>query len=123
MPHIFFPDDTSFVLTHRENKCRLQGRDSKGITQKFIDSLPIAQSYSIYGDSEKKCLIADKVNGCLVSINKDSIVETYNFKSIKEPYAMTFLSNGTLCVTDWNQSAGTRGGIVIISENDLKTNK
>jgi hypothetical protein len=56
-------------------------------------------------------------------MDKDSAIEEYKSKSIQEPYSMTFLSTGTLCVTDRNRSFGTNGGIAIISENDLKTNQ
>jgi len=33
---------------------------------------------------------------------------------------MTFLSTGTLCVTDWSKSHRTSGGIAILSETNLK---
>jgi hypothetical protein len=67
-------------------------------------------------------LIADKQNHQLVSINKDSQLEEYKCKSIQEPRSMTFLSTGTLCITDSSVSRGTNGGIAIISEVDLTTN-
>jgi hypothetical protein len=67
--------------------------------------------------------MADKVNHRLISVYKNSIIDEYKSKYIQEPYAMTFLSTGTLCVTDWNKSFGTNGGIAIISETDLKANQ
>ncbi len=120
----FLPDDTSFVLTHRENKCQLIEVDSTtGITKQFFNIPPTLLSYSIYPTSAKKCLIADKINHRLVSVDKDSTIEEYKWKSMQEPYSLTFLSTGTLCVTAWNKSYGTHGGVAIISEVDLKANQ
>jgi hypothetical protein len=120
----FLPDDTSFVLTHRETKCQLRRVDStSGITTQVFNIPPTLQSYSIYADSAKKCLIADNINHCLVSVDKDSTIEEYKWKSMQEPYSLTFLSTGTLCVTSWNKSYGTNGGVAIISEVDLKANQ
>jgi len=113
------------VLKNQENNCHLTEYDLH-TTQpiKASTSLPPSLlSYSIYVDSARKCLIADKVNHSLISIDKDSIIEEYKAKSIREPYSMTFLSTGTLCVTTWNKTFGTNGGIAIISENDLTTNQ
>jgi streptogramin lyase len=88
----------------------------------YFPTPPGLKSYSIYVDSERKCLIADQTNRRLVSINPDSTIEEYKCPSIREPYAMTFLSNGTLCVTDSSKSLGTYGGIAVLSEFDLKSN-
>ncbi len=117
----FLGNDTSYVLTHRQDKCRLEEYDNSNATPISTYNIPQSlQSYSIYVDSTKKCLIPDKLNHRLVSIDKDSTIEEYKCKSIQEPYSMTFLSNGTLCVTDWNKSHGSSGGISIISEVNLK---
>ena len=117
----FLGNDTSYVLTHRQDKCRLEEYDNSNASPKSSYTIPDSlQSYSIFVDSAKKCLIADKLNHRLVSIDKDSKVEEYRCKSIQEPYSMTFLSTGTLCVTDWNKTHGTSGGISIISEVNLK---
>lgn len=115
----FFPDDTALVLTNRENKCELREGDPTVGIKKIYNALPTFQAFSIYADSQRKCLIADKDNRRLISITPDSIIEEYKSKSIQEPYSMTFLSTGTLCVTDWNLSFGTRGGIAVISENEI----
>lgn len=89
-----------------------------------VFNLPLQfQSFSIYGDSKKNCLIADKANRRLLCIDSNSNVEEFKWKSIVEPYSMTFLSNGTLCVTDRNKAFGTNGGLAILSENDLQANK
>jgi hypothetical protein len=112
----FLPNDTSFVLTHRLDKCFLQEFDTTNAAAKLsFTTPPSLQSYSIYVDCDKKCLIADKLNHRLVSVDKNSTVEEYKCKSMQEPYSMTFLSDGTLCVTDWNKSHGTSGGVSIIS--------
>ena len=117
----FLGNDTSFVLTHRQDKCHLDEYDNSNATPKSSYNIPQSlQSYSIYVDNDKKCLIPDKLNHRLVSIDKDSNVEEYKCKSIQEPYSITFLSTGTLCVTDWNKSHGSSGGISIISEVNLK---
>lgn len=117
----FLGNDTSYVLTHRQDKCRLEEFDNSSETPKFTYNIPPSlQSYSIFVDQAKKCLIADKLNHRLVSVDKDSNVEEYKCKTVQEPYSMTFLSTGTLCVTDWNKSFGTSGGITVISEVNLK---
>lgn len=118
----YFPEnETSFVLTHRQDKCRLEEYDNSNATPKATHNIPPSlQSYSIFVDSAKKCLIPDKLNHRLVSVDKDSNIEEYKCKSIQEPYSVTFLSTGTLCVTDWNKSHGSSGGISIISEVNLK---
>jgi hypothetical protein len=117
----FLANDTSYVLTHRQDKCHLHEYDNSNATPKSTYNTPQSlQSYSIYVDSAKKCLIADKLNHRLVSVDKESVIEEYKCKSIQEPYSMTFLSTGTLCVTDWNKSHGSSGGISIISEVNLK---
>ncbi|CAF1329930.1 unnamed protein product [Rotaria magnacalcarata] len=116
----FLPNDTSFVLTHRQDKCHLDEYDNTSAAVKSAYNIPSLQSYSIYVDDAKKCLIPDKLNHRLVSVDKDSKFEEYRCKSIQEPYSLTFLSTGTLCVTDWNKSHGTSGGISIISEVNLK---
>ena len=118
----FFPDNTALVLTNRENKCELREGDSMNGVKKIYSALPPLQSYSIYADSDRKCLIADKDNHRLLSITQDSVIEEYKSKSIQDPYSMTFLSSGALCVTDWNSSFGTRGGIAVISENEIQHN-
>ncbi len=119
----FFPDNTSLVLTHREDECHLtEYETATGISKKIFSTPPGLKSYSIYADSERKCLIADKVNHRLVSINHDSTIEEYTWKSVKEPYSMTFLSTGTLCVTDSTKTLGSNGGIAVLSEVDLKAN-
>jgi streptogramin lyase len=82
---------------------------------------PDLKSYSIYVDSERKCLITDIANHRLVSVNPDSTFEEYRWPSVREPYSVTFLSTGTLCIAARNQSAGTNGGIAVLSETDLKT--
>ncbi|CAF0876958.1 unnamed protein product [Rotaria sp. Silwood1] len=120
----FLPDNTSFVLTCCNDKFQIEKLDFSRNTSDVIWNIsPTLKSYSIYVDSTRKCIIPDKVNHCLVSIDKDSIIEQYTFKSIREPHSMTFLSTGTLCVTDYNTSYGTNGGIAIISEIDLKANQ
>ena len=102
----------------------MRGTDTNdGVTKRFFNIPPTLLSYSIHVDSAKKCLIADKINHRLVSVDKDSTIEEYKCKSIQEPYSMTFLSTGTLCVTAWNKSFGTNGGVAIISEVDLKKNQ
>lgn len=117
----FLANDISFVLTHRQDKCRLDEYDNTNATPNSSYNIPESlQSYSIFVDQAKKCLIPDKLNHRLVSVDKDSKVEEYRCKSIQEPYSMTFLSTGTLCVTDWNKSHGTSGGLAIISEVNLK---
>ncbi|CAF0893111.1 unnamed protein product [Rotaria sp. Silwood1] len=117
----FLPNDTSYVLTHRQDKCHLDEYDNTSAAKKSTYNIPQSlQSYSIYVDDAKKCLIPDKLNHRLVSIDKDSKIEEYKCKSIQEPFSLTFLSNGTLCVTDWNKSHGSSGGITIISEVNLK---
>ena len=116
-------NDTLCVLTHRQDKCHLDEYDCYNSKITSTYHIPESlQSYSIYVDNAKKCLIPDKLNHRLVSIDKDSNIEEYKCKSIHEPYALTFLSDGTLCVTDWNKSHGTSGGISIISEGNLKGN-
>lgn len=117
----FLPNQTSFVLTNRQDKCHLHEYDNNNAAPKTIFQIPQSlQSYSIYVDAAKKCLIADKLNHRLVSIDSNSAVEEYRCKSIQEPYSMTFLSDGTLCVTDWNKSHGSSGGIAVVSEANLK---
>jgi hypothetical protein len=117
----FLANNASFVLTHRQDKCYLDEYDNPNPKPKFTYQTPPSfQSYSIFVDDAKKCLIADKLNHRLVSVDKNSVVEEYKCKSIQEPYSMTFLSDGTLCVTDWNKSHGTSGGISVISEVNLK---
>jgi hypothetical protein len=115
-------DGTACVLTHRTDQCHLRECDDTGKTKRFFNTPPTLKSYSIYVDNAKKCLIADKTNHQLLSIDYDSQIEEYKCKSIQEPHSMTFLSNGTLCVTDSSKSRGTNGGIAIISEMELKTN-
>ena len=119
----FCPDKTAMVLSNRNNVCELRECDVEAATTKKIyNALPRLQAYSIYVDHEKKCLIADNDNHRLLSFSQDSTIEEYKSKSIQNPYAMTFLSTGALCVTDWNQSFGSRGGIAVISETDLGNN-
>jgi hypothetical protein len=117
-------DETSFILTHRQEKCQLLDYNTATATHQGARNTPVSlYSLSIFADSAKKCLLADKVNHCLVSIDKDSKFEEYRCKSIHEPYSTTFLSTGTLCVTDWNKAHGTNGGVSIISEVDLQSKK
>lgn len=117
----FLPKDRAYVLIHRQDRCLLQEYDCVSSTMISSYNIPQSlQSYSIYVDKAKKCLIPDKLNHRLVSIDADSNVEECRLKSIQEPYSLTFLSDGTLCVTDWNKSHGTNGGISIISEVNLK---
>ncbi|CAF2763150.1 unnamed protein product [Rotaria sp. Silwood2] len=119
----FLPDNTSFILTCCNDKFQIEKMNPIKSTSDVISNIPpTLKSYSIYVDSTRKCLIPDKVNHCLVSIDNDSIVEQHKFNSIREPYSMTFLSTGTLCITDHNKSYGTNGGISILSEIDLKVN-
>jgi len=117
----FLSDKTSYVLTHRQDKCRLNEYDSESATLKTIFDIPqTLQSFSLYVDGNKKCLLADKLNRRLVSIDKERKIEEYKCKSIQEPYCITFLSTGTMCITDWSKSHGTNGGISIISEKNLQ---
>ncbi|CAF3770989.1 unnamed protein product [Rotaria sordida] len=118
------PDNTSFILKCCDDKFQIEKLNPIGQTSEIISNIPpTLKSYSIYVDSTRQCLIPDKVNHSLVSIDKDSIVEQYKFTSIQEPYSMTFLSTGTLCITDHNKSCGTNGGISVISEINLKSNQ
>ncbi|CAF0814149.1 unnamed protein product [Adineta steineri] len=120
----FASDNTSFILAHREEKCQLVEKDTaSGETKESRIVLPDFISYSIFVDSAKQCLMPDKKNRRLVSIDKNSKVEEYKHKTIQEPHALTFLSTGTLCVTDWTKSYGSRGGIAILSETDLNINQ
>lgn len=117
----FLKNNVSFVLTHRQDKCHLHEYDNANPVPKATYQTPQSlQSYSIFVDDDKKCLIADKLNHRLVSIDANSVVDEYRSKTIQEPYSMTFLSDGTLCVTDWNKSHGSSGGISVISEQSLK---
>jgi len=119
----FFPDNTSLVLLHRGGTCHLtEYETTTRISKKIFSTPPGLQSHSIYVDNERRCLIADKIKHRLVSINHDSTIEEYTWKSVKEPYSMTFLSNGTLCVTDSTTTFGSHGGIAVLSEVDLKAN-
>lgn len=120
----FCHDNTALVLSNRKNVCELRECDVvTGLTTKIYSTLPRLQSYSIYVDYEKKCLIADNDNHRLLSISQNSTIEEYRSQYIQNPYAMTFLSTGALCVTDWNQSFGSRGGITVISETDFRNNQ
>lgn len=120
----YFPDNTLFAVTHGEQQCQIKEHEvATGALKRTLNSPLNSLSFSIYGDSKKNCLIADKVNKRLVCIDADSNIEEFKFNSIVEPYSLTFLSNGTLCVTDWNKAFGTNGGIAILSENNLRTNQ
>ncbi|UJR35352.1 hypothetical protein I4U23_028110 [Adineta vaga] len=120
----FLSDNTSFVVTHRHDKCQLQEKDvPSGTTKRVWDGPARLQAYSIYVDDARQCLIPDKANHNLISVHECSTAKSYKFKSIYEPYSLTFLSNGTLCVTDWNKSFRTSGGVAILSETDLKSNQ
>lgn len=120
----FCPDNTAMVLSNRKNVCELRECDvGTGTTKKIYSALPRLQAYSIYVDQEKTCLIADSDNHRLLSFSQNSTMEEYKSKYIHNPYSMTFLSTGALCVTDWNQSFGSRGGIAVISETDLGINQ
>ncbi len=66
----FLENDTSYVLTHRQDKCRLEEYDNSNETPKSTYNIPQSlQSYSIYVDQTKKCLVPDKLNHRLVSID------------------------------------------------------
>ncbi|CAF1124082.1 unnamed protein product [Adineta ricciae] len=119
----FCSDNSSFVLTHRNNTCQLQEKDvPSGKTVRLWNAPVGLQAYSVYTDSARKCLIPDKTNHCLISVSECSTSTIHKCKSIYEPYSLTFLSTGTLCVTDWNKSFGTTGGVAILSETDLTSN-
>lgn len=113
----FFPDNRSFVLTHRGQICELKQCDSRtGGVIKTYPTPPGLLSYGMRGDEQNKCLIADTGNHSLLVVNPDETFEQYNFKSVREPHALTFLSDGTLCVTDRSKMSGTQGGIAVITE-------
>ncbi|CAF0964903.1 unnamed protein product [Rotaria magnacalcarata] len=117
------PDNTSFVLTFCKDRFEF---DQLVDNQRKPNSLnlPInTKSYAFYVDGASRCLLPDAVNHRLLSIDKNSIVEEYKCDSVREPYAISFLSTGTMCITDHSTSYGTNGGISIISETDLKNNQ
>ena len=117
----FLSDSVALVLTHVEDKCYLMEYDMINNRKKQYFKTPTDfKSYSIYVDSERKCLISDIANNRLVSVNPDSTFEEYRWPSVREPYSLTFLSTGTLCISVRNKSAGTNGGIVVLSESDLR---
>ena len=117
----FLPDHTSIVFSHIGNATRLMEYDVLTTSLKRTYPIPPAMiSYSIFVDSARKCLVADKPNHRLVCINQDASMEEFKRKSIQEPYSIAFLSTGTMCVTCWNKSYGTNGGISINSEVDLE---
>ncbi|CAF4608363.1 unnamed protein product [Rotaria socialis] len=119
----YFPDNTSFVLTCCKDRFEFSQVDDNN---KKLNSfnLPInMKSYSFYVDGASRCLLPDAINHRLLSIDKNSIVEEYKCDSIREPYAISFLSTGTMCITDHSTSYGTNGGISIISETDLRNNQ
>jgi len=117
----FMSDNTSYVLIHRLDKCRLNLYDTVSSTLQSTYDIPQPlNSFSILIDSNRKCLLADKPNRRLVTLDKDYQIQEYRYKSIQEPYSMTFLSTGTLCVTDWSKSHRSSGGIAVLSETNLK---
>ncbi|CAF0728223.1 unnamed protein product [Didymodactylos carnosus] len=116
----YFLPDSSFVLTHRQDKCRISEYDSVGLIKSTYDIPQSLQSFSLFVDTERKCLLTDKLNHRLVSIDENKQIEEYKCKSVVEPHSLTFLSNGTMCITDWTKSHRTSGGISIISAEDLQ---
>lgn len=117
----FLPDDTSIVFSHIGTATQLMEYEVRTTALKRIYPIPPAMiSYSIFFDSARKYLLADKPNHRLVCVNQDATMEEFKRKSIQEPYSMAFLSTGTLCVTCWNKSYGTNGGISINSEVNLE---
>ena len=117
----FMTDDTAIVFTHIGNETRLIEYDVPNtVVKRQYRTPPAMQSYSIFVDSARKYLLADKPNHRLACFKPDGSMEEFKRKSIQEPYSVAFLSTGTLCVTCWNKSYGTNGGISINSEVSLK---
>lgn len=120
----FLTDDTAMVLVHVDTRLQLYEKDARnnGATVSVRELPAGTQSYSLYVDRERNVLLPDKPNKSLIRFDQDSTVHRYRFKNIQEPYSLTFLSDGTLCVTDWGKSAGTNGGVAVISERELTAN-
>lgn len=117
----FVGNETGFVLNQFANGCQLNEIDVASKTIRRAVPLPSnLKPFSIYADIDGKCLIPDESNQRLVSYDRTSTMEEYRLKSSQNPYAMTFLSDGTLCVTCRNASQPSNSGICVISEENRR---
>ena len=60
--------------------------------RRTVDLPSTSKGYSLYVDSNKRCLIPDRVNHRLISVDKNSVVETQDLSPYQEPYSLTYLS-------------------------------
>jgi hypothetical protein len=117
----YLPDGVYFCLINYRNQWDLSKYNTKDqALQKQLHLPLLSRAYNIHVDSSQNCLIADAARNCLISIDQNFATKEFTWPSLQAPYAMTFLSTGTLCITSHAERNGSKGGICIISENDLK---
>ena len=118
----FGTQENLFILNHFGNSCQLHevALSDRSVTR-TIDLPPSLRSFSIYADAAGKCLIADETNQRLVSYDHASNMEEYRLKSGQAPYAMTFLSDGSLCITCRNASQPANSGVCVLSEENRRS--